>query len=70
MSNVNAESSDVTIKIGRDVAAKLPATVLNELQAAARALEERLSSPTQSMVCQEVFITQCAVFMACKGFSE
>lgn len=70
MSDVNAESSDLTIKVGRDAAAKMPSDVLDELQAAARALEERLSGPTATMVCRDVFITECEVFMACAGFHE
>ena len=70
MSDVNAESSDLTIKVGRDAAAKMPSDVLDELQAAARALEERLSGPTATMVCPDVFITTCEVFMACAGFHE
>jgi hypothetical protein len=70
MSNVNAESSDVIIKVGREAAEKLPPDVLTELQEAARALEAHLSGPAQGAVCPKVFITNCVTFMACEGFHE
>jgi hypothetical protein len=66
----SVSTSEVTIQIGRQAAAEMPSDILASLRKAAEALEGSISGPTASMVCREVLITECAVFMACKGFHE
>jgi hypothetical protein len=63
-----ASASEVTIRIGREVAGKMPPDVLASLRQAATALEDHVSGPTASMVCAKVEIRECEVFMSCTGF--